>query len=320
MKRLLIDTDVASDDAVALVMALKHPEVQVEAITIVAGNMARDQAVQNALYTAALCEQEVPVYAGSNAPLLKPLVTAEEFHGNDGLGDIGLPLRGREPAPGRAVDAIIETINRYPGEITLVTLGPLTNIALALQLDPSIAGKVRECVVMGGVAQGSGNVTPVAEYNIWVDPTAAQIVFRSSLLLKMVDWYVARTNATIAPEELNELQALETPLARFCTAIQRVHIAMNQQMGIAGPIWADPLAMAIALDETVALETVHVFVDVETQSPLCLGQTVVDHTGVLQQPANVKVVLSASHERFFAMLREILARPSKPERSLTPFL
>src|SRR5712692_3104842 len=172
MRHFLIDTDTASDDAVALVMALTYPNVPV------------DQGVQNALYTVALCDKRVPVYRGVAAPLLRPLETAQNVHGQDGMGDIGLPLSGRMPAEGHAVDVLRETIRRYAGDITLVTLGPLTNVALALLQDPSLAGKVKECVMMGGIGQGYGNVTPVAEYNIWVDPEAAKVVFSSSMPIK----------------------------------------------------------------------------------------------------------------------------------------
>lgn len=306
MKRLLIDTDTASDDAVALIMALRHPEVQVEAITVVAGNMPVAQGVQNALYTVELCEKSVPVYAGVETPLLKELATAEDFHGKDGLGDIGLPLKGRNPTPGRAADIIVDTINRYPGEITLVALAPLTNIAVALRLDPSIAEKVKACIVMGGTAQGPGNVTPVAEYNIWVDPEAARIVFTSAMPIKLVDWYVTRNYAALSLAEMSELRRLGTPLAEFCCAIQRAHIAFNQTVGIEGPVFADPLAMAIAIDPEVGGETKHAFVAVETQSPLCLGQTVVDYTNLQSQAPNAEIVLSASHERFLSMLHNAL--------------
>jgi purine nucleosidase len=149
LRHFLIDTDTASDDAVALVMALGYPGVQVEAITVVGGNVPVDQGVQNALYTVELCEKQVPVYRGVAAPIVRPLETAQHVHGGDGMGDIGLPLSGRAPTPGHGVTALIETINRFAGEITLVSLGPLTNIAIGLLQDPSIATKVKKCVVMG---------------------------------------------------------------------------------------------------------------------------------------------------------------------------
>src|SRR5918995_6699552 len=143
MRRFLVDTDTATDDPVALIMALRHPGLRVEAITVVAGNVPVDQGVQNALYTLELLGERAPVFRGAEAPLLAPLVTSQFIHGEDGMGDRGLPLRGREPHPGHAVDALLETAGRYPGEVELVTLGPLTNVAMALHRDPSLAGKVK---------------------------------------------------------------------------------------------------------------------------------------------------------------------------------
>ena len=177
MRHILIDTDTASDDAVALVMALKYPDIQVEAITVVAGNVPLDQAVQNALYTREICDSEVPVYAGLAKPLVRELLTAQYIHGQDGLGDIGLPLSGRVPADGNAIDIIVDTIRQFPNEIEIIALGPLTNLAVAMAKEPELAPKVKHCYIMGGVGKGPGNVTSVSEYNIWADPEAAQIVF-----------------------------------------------------------------------------------------------------------------------------------------------
>jgi purine nucleosidase len=185
-RHFLIDTDTASDDAVALVMAMRYPDVQIEAITVVAGNVPVDQGVQNALYTVELCGQAIPVHRGMPAPLIRPLETAQYVHGEDGMGDIGLPLTGRTAASNEAIAVLLETIHQFPHDLTLVTLGPLTNIAVALRLDPSIAQLVSECVIMGGTGQGHGNITPVGEYNFLADPEAAKIVFESGMPIKMV--------------------------------------------------------------------------------------------------------------------------------------
>lgn len=303
MRHFLIDTDTASDDAVALVIALRDPNVQVEAITVVAGNVPVDQGVQNALYTVTLCNQQVPVYRGAAKPLRRPLETAQFVHGEDGMGDIGLPLEGYVPAEGHVVDVIIETINRYAGEITLVTLGPLTNIALALLKEPSIASKVKQCVMMGGVGRGPGNVTPVAEYNIWVDPEAAKIVFESQMAIKMVGWDISRTYATFNPSQAAALRHVGTPLAQFCVDIQKTlnEFSLNTT-GLEGFDLPDPIAMAVALDPSVATMSKHLFVTVETESDLCRGKTVVDHLRVTGQPANVEVVLEASRDKFLKIL------------------
>ncbi len=304
MRHFMIDTDTASDDAVALVMALCYPGVQVEAITVVVGgNVPVDQGVQNALYTVELCDKQVPVYRGLAAPIVRPLETAQHVHGGDGMGDIGLPLSDRAPAPGHGVTTIIETINRLAGEITLVTLGPLTNIAVALLQDPSIATKVENCVVMGGIGQGYGNVTPVAEFNIWVDPEAAKIVFESRMPLTMVGWDVSRTYAVFDPPEAARLRSLGTPLAEFCVDIQKVvnDFALNVTH-LEGFDLPDPMAMAVALDQTVATTTKQLHVEVETSSILCRGQTIVDHLHITGHEPNVNVVLEASRDRFLSIL------------------
>lgn len=308
-RHFLIDTDTASDDAVALVMAMQHPGVQIEAITVVAGNVPVDQGVQNALYTVELCGQAIPVYRGLAAPLTRPLETAQFAHGRDGLGDIGLPLAGRSPAPGHAVQVLIDTIHRFAGDITLVALGPLTNVAMALRLDPSLVQAVPECVVMGGTGRGHGNITPVAEYNFWVDPEAAKIVFESGLPVKMVGWDVSRTYAAMSPADIAALRAVGTPLARFCADIQRgLEQYLLTATGAPDFDLPDPMAIAIALDPGVATATERRFVAIETASALCRGQSVVDHLQVMGREPNVEVVVSASRERFLRLLFDAVRR------------
>jgi purine nucleosidase len=305
MRHFLIDTDTASDDAVALVMALTYPDVQVEAITAVSGNVHVDQAVQNALYTVEICDKKVQVYRGAEKPINRSLKTADYVHGRDGMGDIGLPLSGRTPAEGHAVTKIIETINHFPGNITLVTLGPLTNLALALLQDPSIASKIKECITMGGTGHGHGNVTPVAEYNIWVDPEAAKVVFESAIPLKMVGWDASIAYATFNSQEMEKLRNIGTPLAKFCVDIQK---ALNkfavEKMKLEGFDLPDPLAMAVALDPSVATRTKSLYVAIETDSELCRGQTVVDHLAVTKHEPNAEVILEASRKKFLHILHD----------------
>ena len=307
MRHFIIDSDTGSDDAVALVMALHHPEVRVEAITIVAGNVPLNQAVQNALYTVELCQQAIPVYPGMAAPLARPLETALYVHGEDGMGDIGLPLSGRQPAEGNAIDVMIEIIHRLAGDITLVALGPLTNIAVALQQDPSIARDTKECIIMGGTGQGHGNITPVGEYNFWADPEAAKVVFESGMPIKMVGWDISRTYATFDAEQTAQLRGINTPLARFSVDIQAtlIDFAMNQSK-LPGFDLPDPITMAIALQPDIATETKNLFVAIEADSELCRGQSVVDHFGVLRKQPNAEVVLKASREKFLNLLYDAL--------------
>ncbi len=308
-RHFLIDTDTASDDAVALVMAMQRPDVQVEAITVVAGNVPVDQGVQNALYTVELCGQAIPVHRGLPAPLTRPLETAQFVHGQDGMGDIGLPLSGRSPASTDAICVLRETIHRFSGAVTLVTLGPLTNVAVALRQDPSIAQAVSECVIMGGTGQGHGNMSPVAEYNFWADPEAARIVFESGMPIKMVGWDISRTFAVFNSEDTAALRAIGTPLARFCVDIQRTveQFALTTTR-LPGFDLPDPIAMAIALDPTVATRTHHCFVAIETVSDLCRGQSIVDHLHLLGREPNAEVVVEASREQFLLILFDAVSR------------
>jgi purine nucleosidase len=305
--RMIIDTDTASDDAVALVLALRNPAIQVEAITVVAGNLPLEQCVQNALYTVELCGAQTPVYAGRAAPLLRAPHSGESVHGRDGMGDIGLPLSGRDPAPGHAVDVLLRTIGGAPGEITLVTLGPLSNVALALLRDPSIAQKVRRCYIMGGTSDGYGNVSAVAEYNIWADPEAARVVFDSGMPITMIGWDISRKYAVIDRPAAATLRAIGTPLAHFCIDIQATLQSFTEtKTKLAGFDLADPIAMAIAIDPSIATRTLHVPVLISTDTDLSRGQTVIDHRNLSGRTSLVDVVVEADHARFIDQLAGML--------------
>ena len=308
MLRLLIDTDTASDDAVALVMALRNPDVRVEAITVVAGNVPLPEALQNALYTVELCAASVPVYAGRAAPLLRPLQTAQEVHGIDGMGDIGLPLHGRAPRPEHAVDELVRRINAAPGELTLVTLGPLSNIAVALLRDPSLAQKVKRCVMMGGTSDAHGNVSAVAEYNIWADPEAAKIVFDSGMPITMVGWDISRKYAVFTKADGAALRAIGTPLAAFCLDIQAVvDVFVRSVTHLDGFDLPDPIAMAVAIDDSVATERWQRPVLVDTSDGIGRGQTQLDHTGMTGRNATVDVVVVADRAKFWSQLQRACA-------------
>ncbi len=282
----LIDTDTASDDAVALIMALRSPHIQVLAITTVAGNVDVHQASRNALYTAELCDSKVPVFAGAEQPLKRPHISASWFHGRDGLGDHGYPPPRRSPEKQPAVNAIIDTIEAHPG-LVVVTLGPLTNIALALQKKPGIAANVSRCVVMGGAPCCEGNVTPAAEYNIWCDPEAARIVLRSGLPIELVGWHLCRGEAVLNPPDIQQVLSFGTPVAKFAIECNsRAQQAFFEQSGEHGISLPDPVAMAIALDSSIVTSQSEHFVDVETESELTRGMTVVDRLNVVHDERN----------------------------------
>ena len=304
-RTFIIDTDTASDDAVALVMALRHPEVEVAAITVVAGNVPLPQAVQNALYMVELCGLAgvVPVHAGRAEPLSRALRTAQFVHGQDGMGDIGLPLHGREPAVGDAVDVLVSEINRRPpGSVTLVTLGPLTNVAVAIQRDPSIATRLREIVTMGGTGDAVGNITAAAEFNIWVDPEAAAVVFEAGARLTMVGWDISRKYAVIDDADADRLRELGR-FGGFAVDIQATLAeVVKAETHLAGFDLPDPIAMAVAIEPSIATRVEHLNVRVETQSEITAGQTVIDHLGVEHLEPNVHVVLEASRQGFIDLL------------------
>lgn len=304
-RAFLIDTDTASDDAVALIMALREPGIDVGAITVVGGNVPLDSAVQNALYVVELCGSNVSVHPGAAGPLLRPLETAQFVHGYDGMGDIGLPLRGRVPSDETAIDAILRLSHQHPGELHLVTLGPLTNIAAALDRDPSLAQRVQRCVIMGGASDAVGNVTPVAEYNFWVDPDAAAMVFDSGLPITMVGWDISRKYAVIPPDLAASLRAMG-PTARVAMDIQGFVDEYARKIGLAGFDLPDPIAMAVALYPDVATRVERYRVEIETGNGLCRGQSIVDRFGVLGRPPNADVVVEASEDEFRQHLRAAL--------------
>jgi purine nucleosidase len=315
----LIDTDTASDDAVALIMALRSQEIRVLAITTVAGNVAVQQAARNALYTAQLCGADVPVFIGAEKPLHREHEPAHWFHGRDGLGDHGYPAPPRAPERQHAVDAIIATIEAHPG-LVLVTLGPLTNIALALQRKPEIAAKVSRCVVMGGAPCCEGNVTPAAESNIWCDPEAARVVMRSGLPIELVGWHLCRGEAVLNVADIERVLSFGTAVAKFAIECNsRAREAFFEQTGEHGISLPDPVAMAVALEPSIVGSQSEHFLEVETDSELTRGMTVVDRLNVAADERNrevwrscvaggrkAKIVWTIDNERWKEQLYEAL--------------
>jgi purine nucleosidase len=286
IKKILIDTDTASDDAVALIMALRSPKVHVLAITVVAGNVSVEQGTRNALFTVELCGSTVPVFTGAAAPLTRSLEDASWFHGQDGLGDHGYQPTTRTAESGLAVDAMVRVIEANPG-IELITLGPLTNLALALRQSPNLAANVSRCVVMGGAPCCEGNVTPVAEYNFWVDPEAARVVLRSQLPIELVGWQLCRGAAVVNGREIDNILALGTKFADFAIrsndTAARAYRTQTGEEGIALP---DPTAMAILLDPTLSMVSSSHYMDVQVDNGITRGMSVVDKLNVVHDSRN----------------------------------
>lgn len=288
-RAFLIDTDVASDDAVALIMALRAPDVRVIAITTVAGNVEVQQATRNALYTVELCGAKVPVYSGAEKPLQRAHQSATWFHGRDGFGDHGYPVPCQPAAESGAVEAIIEAVEANPG-LVIVTLGPLTNLAQAITRKPGIAAKVGRCVVMGGAPCCEGNVTPAAEYNIWVDPEAARMVMLSGLPAELVGWQTCRGDAVLNDSEITEVLGFNNDIAGFAIECNsRAREAYKEQTGEDGISLPDPVAMSVALDPTIGNQWSEHYVEVETRSELTRGMTVVDRLNLAADERNQEV-------------------------------
>ena len=288
-RTFLIDTDTGSDDAVAIIMALRSPEVRVAAITVVAGNVPLQQALSNALYTVELCGSDVPVFSGASHPLKRALCCADWFHGEDGLGDHGYVPKTKKAESTHAVDAMIETIRANPG-LTIVTLGPLTNVALALQRDPKLAESVGRCVIMGGNPCCEGNITPAAEFNIYVDPEAARIVFRSGMPIEMVGWHLCRFSAALNQKEIDSLLATKKPLAEFAVFSNSIAAeSYHTQTGEYGICLPDPTAMGIAIDPKLCIDGTEHFVEIETESELNRGFTLVDKLNVAHDSRNIDI-------------------------------
>ncbi|MFQ4141534.1 nucleoside hydrolase [Chlorogloeopsis sp. ULAP02] len=299
MRKFLIDTDTASDDAVALIMAHRWPGIHVEAVTIVNGNVPVEQGVKNALYTLEVCNADTPVYIGCSKPILRASSYAHWFHGDDGMGNNYYCEPKTKAQSAHATEVIIDTLKTYPYEITLVTLGPLTNIATALLRAPEIASLVQRCVVMGGAANTVGNVTPAAEYNIWVDSEAAKIVFHSGMPIEMVGWELSRHDAALTLAEIETITNFGTQTARL--AMECNKIALDTSMNIQsapGLMLPDPVAIAVALDPDIVMRQGKYFVDVEITSELTRGATVVDELGVLHKTPNINVVWAINVPRW----------------------
>ena len=253
-RSFVIDTDTASDDAVALMLATAA-DIDIAAVTVVAGNVPLDLAIRNAIVTLDLCGvSDVPVYAGASRPLARPLDTAQFVHGDDGMGGAPLPEPSRGATAGDAVEVLIELANEAPGRHTLVTLGPLTNVAAALALEPELLTRFAHTFMMAGSPDGVGNVNVAGEYNVWADPEAATAVLAAEGSKTMIGWNISRQFAVVTPPE-NERLIAAGPLGRFTADINAdVDRYCREVSGLDGYDLPDPVAMAVAIDESIITE------------------------------------------------------------------
>jgi len=304
--RLIIDTDPGVDDAHAILLGSAHPDAKIEAIMTVAGNVSLERTTANAATILDVIDREdIPIYAGCSTAILPLTHDAAHVHGEDGLGGSGYPPSVRRPGDEHAVNALIRMANESPGELTLVAIGPLTNVALATRLDPTLPSKIKRLVVMGGAIYGTGNMkeAPSAEFNAWMDPEAARIVFETWPGLELVSWETTMAHG-LSMDQVNTLMQSQTPRGKFfqkITGYTLDYVSTNLKRNeLFAP---DPLAVAIAIDPTLITRAEHHHVEVELAGSTTRGQTTVDWYDLTGYPHNVNVILEIDKARFWELMQ-----------------
>ena len=314
-RRVIIDTDPGVDDAMAILLALNSPELEVDALTVVAGNVEQPQGLENALKIVSLAGRcNVVVAGGAKHPLNQKLITAQFWHGKNGLAGVELPPSKCKADDRFGPDLIIEMVHAHPHEITLIPVGPLTNIALAVSKDPSIVPLIHDIVIMGG-SVGGGNVNGAAEANIYNDPEAAQIVFQAGWPVTMVGLDVG-DKTLLSQKYLDQLTAKHGPVNDFIAGVAKYLIDLSAKFGSPGTPMYDPLAVGVAIDPTL-VKAPSMHVDVETRGDFTRGETVANRHGYIERnvqhgdryiiegvdqvPANAKVCTDVEADRFLQM-------------------
>lgn len=328
MRKLIIDADTGSDDAVALILAYRNLEQsQILGVSVVSGNVPLQQAAINTQYVNELCELLIPIYKGESKPLTREYkevfssaeaneialsygnlsTSAQHVHGIDGLGDIGLLPQNISFETDTAQEFYEKALNENDS-VDLVTLGPLTNIALLVQNYPDLLHKINHCYIMGGSSNALGNVTKFAEYNFWVDPEAADIVLNSGIPITMIGWDPSLYDAMIDSSKITEIDLLDTKYSKFTNDIQVVLRKMMQEIfGEDGYDLPDPLAMAVFLDQTIIKDSIEVNVRVDTRDGMTRGGCVLDFLNLEPEAHKIRVVQRCHQDKFFELLKKSLS-------------
>jgi purine nucleosidase len=310
-KKILFDTDPGIDDACAILLALASPELSLEGLSIVHGNCSLEQGTTNALSILEVANAgHVPVARGCELPLVQPSLLAPETHGDTGLGYAKLPKPLSRPIAQHGIDFLIEKILASPGEITLVAIAPLTNIALAIRQEPRIVEAVKDLIIMGGALRHEGNTTALAEFNTYVDPHAAQIVYHAGIPTTLVPLDVTY-QCILTPEDVNRLQKIDSPITRFVIDATRFYMEFHDAyQQIDGCVINDPLALALTfVPELCTYQELPVEVDLS--GGISMGKTVADFYNYGKKPANMRVALAVRARDFidlFVDRMESLAR------------
>ena len=303
-KRIIIDTDPGIDDSLAILLALASPEVQLEGLTVVHGNCSTEQGVTNALSVLELARSNhIPVAHGCDLPLVQPSLLAPETHGDRGLGYAQPPDSQSRPIAQKGCDFLIEQIMSNPGEITLVAIGPLTNIALAIRQEPRIVEAVKEVFIMGGAMRHEGNTTPLAEFNTYVDPHAAHIVYHSGMPITLTPLDVTYQCILLA-EDVARLQKSPSAIPDFIADTTRFYMEFHDEyQGIQGCVINDPLTLALTFTPDLCNYEEY-YVDVDISGGVSMGKTITDFYEMTGEPANMKVALGVRARDFIDLFVE----------------
>jgi len=309
-KRIIIDTDPGIDDALTFLLVLASPEIKLEALTTTQGNVTLEKATRNTLSVLELCHaSHIPVAAGSMVPLIQPLRASADVHGSSGIGDARLPEPKSKPVSQHAVDYLIERVLVEPNELSIFPIGPLTNIAMAIRKEPKFAESVKELVIMGGAIKENGNSTPLAEFNIFVDPHAAHIVFHAGIPITLIPLDVTH-KCLLKQEHVDRLLKINSPVTQFIKDALDVYLKFSYERGFAGGALHDPLTLAaIIAPELLTLK--EYYVDVDHSGGVAMGKTFADIFNVTNKPANMKVAMDVQGEDFielFVQRMETLAK------------
>lgn len=311
---IIIDTDTAQDDCITILLALFDPAADLRAITMVAGNVGFEQQVANAHLTLNVAGRlgQVPIHVGCRRPMLRAWESAEDVHG-DGSGGLSMDLSQTSTEAEHAVNALLRLTAEAPGELNIVAIGPLTNIATAVVMDPGFAGRVKSLYVMGGSNNGRGNITASAEFNFYVDPEAAQIVMDAGFAdLRIIPWApVTLRDATINRAGYDRLCAIGTPMARFFKRMCDATIDYDESVGVDGSTHPDSLTLAVLLHPELVLAEEPYRVDVETGSSLTRGMSAMAWSKFGLEP-NARVIEAIDSDGFFGLLADLLRTQTTP--------
>jgi purine nucleosidase len=303
-KKIIFDTDPGIDDACAILLALASPELSVEGLSIVHGNCSLEQATKNALSVLELANaSHIPVAKGCELPLVQPSLLAPETHGDTGLGYAKLPEPRIRPTVQHGSDFLIEKIMSQPGEVTLVAIGPLTNVALAIRQEPRIVKAVKELIIMGGAIRYEGNTTALAEFNTYVDPHAAHIVYHAGMPTTLVPLDVTY-QCILTPDDVKKMRQVDSPITKFVEDSTRFYMEFHDEyQSIQGCVINDPLALALTFAPELCTYQ-ELPVDVDISGGIGMGNTIGDFYNYGKKPANMKVALGVKPREFMDLFVE----------------